>query len=136
MYSSVTFAFISSLFSAIHAVDIHNGPQDFCYSQANCSFSSKLWPDKSCQNGKFQSPINLKGNETTKDILELPLGHFDADHFFLQNNGHTLNVDFAAENDKGDNGHLFPGEGISRTKYRLYNVHFHWGTNDSVKTFY
>jgi len=114
------------LVTIVETVDIFASPQEFCYDNPHCSPNSSAWSGV-CHSGHHQSPINLVGDELEADFIELPLGHFVTDHFFMQNNGHTLNLDFAIQRERG---YFFPGFGIARTRYRLSNVHFHWGRED------
>ncbi|OXA57266.1 putative carbonic anhydrase 3 [Folsomia candida] len=110
-------------------VGIFSGPQEFCYTDMECGPDSDKW-DGFCHSGKRQSPINLKVpyHSPSRYTHLLPLDRFQADHFFIQNNGHTINVDMTPV---GENSQFFPGHGLSFTKYKFSNVHFHWGASNS-----
>jgi hypothetical protein len=75
--------------------------------------------------------VNFEPGNSQAD-KEIPLQHLKTDHFFMQNNGHSVNLDFPNENEFGD-GYFFPGYGLLDQVYRLSNLHFHWGRNDSVE---
>lgn len=113
--------------SGISSLDIYRSPRAFCYDRPHCDFSTSEWPEL-CQVGKKQSPIDLVTQKESELVLKLPVSHFRADHFFLQNNGHTLNLDLTSK-DKV----MFPIENEGDMQYKLYNVHFHWGKDDTVR---
>src|SRR6202000_1348676 len=70
-----------------------------------------------------QSPINLQATNPFPNKYALfPMEKFGADRFFVQNSGHSVYIDFTV-----DKGGIFPGHGLSSTKYRFSNAHFHWG---------
>lgn len=101
----------------VNGVDIHNDPHHFCYINQECDEGSDKWPD-TCRTGVTQSPIDLKVREKVyldlpsqkkkkkkvdhTQSIELPLKHLKTQAFFMQNNGHTVNLDFANENEFGD----------------------------------
>lgn len=49
-----------------------------------------------CSTGQHQSPIDIQTNSTVPGPTDatIPIEHFGADEFYVQNNGHTVVVDF------------------------------------------
>jgi len=69
--------------------------QVFCYSEDACGPTSSLWPGP-CQSGTRQSPIDLPFfplSVIAPPIL-LNLKNYRGSSFRMQNNGHTVVVDF------------------------------------------
>lgn len=80
-----------------HAVDIYSGPQSFCYDDPSCGPKSSLWGGV-CQTGKLQSPINIMTAppDAIVDVPgTIPIQKFGSDTFYVQNNGHSVTVNFA-----------------------------------------
>lgn len=108
-------------------VDIYSGPQEFCYDDPECDPNSRQW-NGICHSGRHQSPINLEvGNRWAQRHIYFPMETFVADHWFIQNNGHTVNIDFTPS---GESSRIFPGYGLSRERYKFSNAHLHWGRGD------
>jgi len=79
-----------------------------------------------------QSPINIMTNDAKvdKDLGTLKLGQYQqTDNVtFIMKNRHT-DVEFAAKANTGEAKDIPQTVEFDGTKYRLYQFHFHWGSN-------
>ncbi|ODM94165.1 Carbonic anhydrase [Orchesella cincta] len=102
----------------------------FCYKEdEGCGPST--WGGQ-CQTGTRQSPINLPlGSSHPSSTIKLDLENYKADSFRLQNNGHTIHVDFVGQGGPSSAPRAFP-DPIDSSIVRDYvfaGAHFHWGTS-------
>ncbi|ODM94168.1 Carbonic anhydrase 2 [Orchesella cincta] len=107
--------------------------QVFCYSDGSCGPATPLWGG-ACQTGSRQSPIDLPyfPLSVLAPPIVLNLKNYRGSSFRMQNNGHTVQVDF---NGAGPSAapRPFP-DPITRNKeirqYIFASAHFHWGRSD------
>lgn len=143
----------SSFWSFCEGVGVHKGAggaeQEFCYSDAECGPDSHHWGEV-CQNGLLQSPISLPARAPVlPGVTALHLGNYRTSAFRMQNNGHTVEIEFQ------DNPSLY-GNGLGggrhrggifafpdpialarfgrdeRLFYKFDSAHLHWGVRDDV----
>lgn len=147
---AVTLAFLlfSSSWDFGDGVGLHKEDNEFCYSDPECGPDSHHWGDL-CQNGLRQSPIPLPIHAPVlPGVTALHLHSYRGDSFRMQNNGHTVHLEFLEPPDSYDNGLGSGGLGVhggfgfpdplalarfgrdERIFYRFDSAHFHWGSHD------
>ncbi|ODM86636.1 putative carbonic anhydrase 5 [Orchesella cincta] len=116
-------------------VNWSNFSQVFCYSDGSCGPATAIVGWRACQTGSRQSPIDLPyfplsvlASTDCPQSEKLP-GLF----FPMQNNGHTVQVDFNGAGPSAYCPRPFP-DPITRNKeirvYTFASAHFHWGRSD------
>ncbi|ODM94170.1 Carbonic anhydrase [Orchesella cincta] len=105
----------------------------FCYKDAEgCGPHTSAWGG-ACQTGKRQSPINLPlVGSLSSPTIKLNLENYKANSFRLQNNGHSIAVDFVGQGGPSAAPRNFP-DPINRQISRDYvfsGAHFHWGPSN------
>ncbi|CAL8068444.1 unnamed protein product [Orchesella dallaii] len=108
----------------------------FCYRDSEgCGPSTSAWGG-ACQTGTRQSPINLplfplKGF-LSAPAIKLNLENYKGPSFRLQNNGHSIAVDFVDQGGPSSTPRQFPDpidHSIVR-EYTFAGAHFHWGPSN------
>jgi len=116
-----------------NSIGVHFTPQEFCYSDPACGPNSTFWRrDSECGKGTQQSPVNLQINpqkrirHSADGVYSfLPLQSLKSDHFFLQNNGHTVNIDFIPSIIAPFcTSYPIRGSYIKEPSYKFGNAHF------------
>jgi carbonic anhydrase len=120
------------LLAAISVIAVHStikmvsGDSEFCYSNPDCGPKSSKWTGM-CLTGIRQSPIDLfTPRDQQYKYAFLPLESLKSPYFYIQNFGHTVALNFTPDA-SFYGSEIFPGYGLSRRRYHLANVHFHWG---------
>lgn len=75
-----------------------------------------------CKLGKEQSPIDINSRRAVKAKLEKIAFHYAPSHLSIQNNGHTIQVDY----DKGS--HI----AVGKDRYDLVQFHFHTPSEEEI----
>lgn len=112
------------------------GGSHFCYTEYGCGPS--VWPGI-CTSGHRQSPIRIPPLEIPTGSFPLDYRNYKGDSFRMQNNGHSVSIDFVGQNSPTNTiSFAFP-DPLARgnfqnmqgqRKYKLASIHFHWGTSD------
>ncbi|XP_057662699.1 carbonic anhydrase 1-like [Diorhabda carinulata] len=114
------------IYSVLFTYQLGHG-QDFGYEG---TIGPDFWGIKyrGCNGGKLQSPIDIEINNV-KNVSYPPLifKHFDEplETVKLVNNGHTVQLSIQQGNIPSIGG------GPLNSTYNFYQLHFHWGKNDS-----
>jgi carbonic anhydrase len=119
------------------ALGVNYEPEEWCYRDPDCDPESELWPGV-YQTGTMQSPIDLwtppyqSLRYSAEAVFQhLPLENLKADHYFILNNGHTVNLVFSPSMYHSCDDYVIRHNSFlnsyQRHSYKFGNVHFHWG---------
>jgi len=116
--------FSSKLYILVVLIVTFSSP---CYSQIDFGYDDQsTWPGI-CTTGHAQSPVDIDVNpsKANKHGFISSESSIKGDSFKIRNTGESVTVRLLEETATG----LFPGEGLSSTKFCFDNAHFHWGSS-------
>ncbi|XP_045187671.2 carbonic anhydrase 1-like [Mercenaria mercenaria] len=119
--SIVAFLIFSACLTIYHGVDAQHH-----WSYRNYNGPEK-WPEMypSQCTGYYQSPVDIRTDETRCNLQLTTFGFYDPPQggkFIAHNNAHSIQVD--------TNGQFFLAYGGLQDRYRISQLHFHWGSSN------
>lgn len=106
----------------------------WCYDEPDCKEGSpdSDWEMGVCKTGQRQSPIDISPLSTLTlgpcpiDFGMTPPSAYDFNDYEIHNLGETLKIEL-----KGNSEAFFRYPAKNNGKYKLLQIHFHWGETDS-----